>query len=222
MGNEESGGATPPQASAKGRRWTTGDLDRDWTRYEGLFDRLDARMQKGLLGLLGLNAVLVIPLSVLAVSGGPDRPLELALKTLLPLPGFVVSLAIYWSLFRINTYRSELASRWIEAHPAVRPVPIGHRNAFIPSNAWAPQPLIAMLTACFWLAVIFVRLWDYFGPANSTERLLSWGLLIATLCAIAVLYAVAVSYVNNRSLDPADECSSDGESTHAEIAAQDD
>lgn len=222
MGNEESGGATPPHASAKGRRWTTGDLDRDWTRYEGLFDRLDARMHKGLLGLLGLNAVLVIPLSVLAISGRPDRPLELAITTLLPLLGFVVSLAIYWSLFRTNTYRNELASRWIQAHPAVRPVPIGHRNAFIPSHAWAPQPLIAMLTACFWLAVIVVRLWDYFGPVNSIERLLSWGLLIATLCAIAVLYAVAVSYVNNRSLDPADECSSDGESTHAEDAAQDD
>lgn len=220
MGSEESGGATPRQSSIEGIAWTTGDLDRDWTRYEGQFDRLDARMHKGLLGLLALNAVLVIPLAAFAISGGPDRLLELAFTSLLPLLGFVLSAAIFWSLFRTNTYRNELASRWIEAHPAVRPAPIGHRNAAIPSNAWAPQPLIAMLTACFWLAVIVVRLWDYFGPANSIERLLSWGLLIATLCAIAVLYAVAVSYVNNRSLDPADECSSDGESTHADGAAQ--
>lgn len=168
---DESGKAQATEAVAEAMepRWMTGDADKDWVRFEGQFDRLDASLRHGLAGILALDGLLFIALAIHGVAGGDATSgLNAVSSVVIPLLGLVVTSSLFWHQFGALNYRRVLESMWDRMYPdgGLRPYRLPVRSAG--SVALAPPALVGLLSALAWLILLAMHLVWYHALKQGT------------------------------------------------------
>lgn len=180
--------------------WTTGDPEKDWTRYQVQFDRIDQGVRHRLACLLAFDGFLI-----LALSGerSADVGFNITFELMVLWLGFVVSLVLYWSQYRALCHRRYLCEGWTSIYPDVQPAPCGYERFEGGSPAVAPSALIALLSAILWLVMTGVTLGWKLAPAemisqNGVFIVVRIGVLIATGVALVALYLLIALHVPSR------------------------
>lgn len=185
--------------------WTTGDAEKDWARYQGLFDRIDAEARHRMVCLIVLSGVLLFALiaAVAAKSLGGSQWLSTTLELFLPWVGLSASMAVYWSQYHAHEQRRELQRIWIARYSTEQPAPYGlpMRDPGTPHGV--PAVLLGLLSSIFWLFVFgssLARVWPGGrgqGP-NVVHQIQFFGVLILGVASIVVFYGVVATHFANK------------------------
>ena len=201
MGVSETGGAAENVAGKA--RWTTGDAERDWARYQGLFDRIDQGLRFRLACLLAFDGVLI-----LALSGerSANFQFNVVFDLLVLWLGFAVSMVMYWSQYHALSHRRFICGGWTSIYPNAQPTPFGNENAMGSAPAVAPSALIALLSALLWLVMTGVTLGRGIAPTDAISETglmgaVRAGVLIATGVALVALYLLIALHDPSRGAE---------------------
>lgn len=204
MADKGNGGAAPSEKPKVTETWTTGDPDKDWARYEGCIDRIDVAVRYRFACLLGFEVLLAFVLAFIAAGGsGGNQELKIALTSLLPWLGFVVSLVVYWAQYRALEYRTMLRSGWTALYPDTFPTPFGKRARESERPSVGSDALVPLLSGGVWLGVggilLLGEFWPGFHmPPSMFTGLIMWGTLAAYGVTLIVFYVCAGFYTTSR------------------------
>lgn len=183
--------------------WSTGDAEKDWARYQGLFDRIDQGLRFRLACLLAFDGVLI-----LALSGerSANFQFNVVFDLLVLWLAFAVSLVMYWSQFHALSHRRYLCGVWGSVYRNSQPTPFASESATSGPPAVAPSALIALLSALIWLVMTGITLGRGIAPTDAISQsglmgVVRAGVLIATGLALVALYVLMALHDSSRGLE---------------------
>lgn len=191
-------------------RWTTGDPERDWTRFEGQFDRLDRSLVHGAAGVLAVDGLLFL---VLANHGGVTATavsgVYTALGVMMPLLGLVLSVILSRFQYGTLVYRRTLEQAWDRAYPEGGLRPYRQPGRAEGSVLWAPPALLAVFSGMVWFVVLAMHFLWYHAPALDMKdvELYRAFMNVASVCAGIVLFVtvlLVLSLLSDKMSDKAE------------------
>lgn len=180
------------------RVWTTGDSERDWTRFQGQFDRLDGAIRQWLFGLLVFDGLLFIALVVRSMEGGvPSTGLSGATPVVLPLLGVLISLGVFMYLFAQLRHRRTLEKAWDRLAPDSALTPYGVPAREVGTVALATPAMLALCSLLGWGAILLGLLaWYYASKVGITyQKTYHTTILLTTAIGGITLFISIVTFL---------------------------